>query len=402
MSFQGFVSRPDDPGDMEVKVVKSQGLLSSTASNNEATESYYSSEEVTNFEFVQTKVKKVSEDKQTVRENPLPKKTYKARQSYGAGRRGRKAEKVSSGTRPSQMKSCDSGQGKVTEVVQRKFVVRPPAPSPPPDCVELNNGAFHLLEKVHWTKVFSFLPHADLARCLSVCKAFYSWGMNCELWPVIDLSRKRICQTHIIGMVKRQPDSLKLDNVIMTQQQLTWLLARIPQLKTLSLSSCSWSTVSALCFSCCPLLTTLNLNWMLGLSHQHFRDLVTPPTDLRPGMNDVSRFHNLRTLRLAGTEIEDESLQLIPQHLTQLRDLDISYCPRVTNEGIKKLVEANNAVITKSLRVLDISGSRSLTNQTLDSLVKCVNLSVVKIHKCSNITAISVQRFPNKAVKFLK
>lgn len=61
------------------------------------------------------------------------------------------------------------------------------------DCVEFNNGVFYLLEKVYWIKVFFFLFYADLVRCLFVCKVFYSWGMNCELWFVIDLSRKRIC-----------------------------------------------------------------------------------------------------------------------------------------------------------------------------------------------------------------
>ena len=388
--------------------MKGQGLLSSSAANdNQPTDCYYSSEEGGQFEFVQTKVRKVSEDKQNVKDEQPPQKSKKLKQNYvGARKGGKKTEKVSNGgAKFTQLKprdASDIGQGKVMEVVHRKFVVRPPAPSPPPDCVELRGGGHHPLEKIHWSKVFSFLPYSDLARCLSVCKAFYSWGMNCELWPLIDLSRKRICQSHLIGIVKRQPNSLKLDNVIMTQQQLTWLLARVPLLRNLSLSSCSWTTVSALCFSCCPLLTSLNLSWMLGLNHPRFKDLITPPTDLRPGMNDVSRLHNLKTLGVAGTEVEDECLQLIPHHLTGLRELDISYCPRISNEGIKKLLEGNNGVLTKSLQVLDISGSRLVTNIALDSLVKCENLSVVKIHKCSNITAISVQKFPNKMVKFQK
>ncbi|XP_062590943.1 lysine-specific demethylase 2A-like isoform X1 [Saccostrea cucullata] len=403
---EGFASRPDDQAETEDKVMESQGLLSSTECKNEATEYSFSSEEVEPFKFFPTKLKKVSGDKQKVESKRGLKQTQGIKRKYGSTKKVKKVENVhKQSTKGTEMKSggaSESVPGKVTEVVQRKFVVRPTAPPPPPDCVELESGGHHPLERVHWTKIFSFLPYPDLARCLSVNKAFYRWGMNHELWPCIDLSKRRICQPHLIGIVKRQPNGLKLNNVVMTQQQLSWLLARIPLLKNLSMSSCSWATVSALCFSSCPLLTALNLNWMLGLDHVHFKDLVTPPSDLRPGMNDVSRLHLLTSLHIAGTEIEDESLQLIPQYLTKLKELDISYCPRITNEGIRKLLETNNAVLTQSLQVIDISGSRVLTSVALDYLVKCINLSVVKIHKCSNITAMSVQKFPRKSVRFLK
>jgi F-box/leucine-rich repeat protein 10/11 len=405
LSFQGFVSRADDQGEIEDKVVKGQGLLSSATNKNDVPEYCFSSE-VENTQFIPSKLKQVSGDEHRVGQKKSFKQKRDFKQKYGSIKKAKKAEADDKQcTKVTPRKCGDSGNNvpeKVAEVVQRKFVVRPPAPPPPPDNVELENGGFHVLKKIHWTKVFSFLSYPDLAKCLCVSKAFYRWGMNHELWPKINLSKRRICQSHLIGIVKRQPKDLKLNNVVMTQQQLSWLLARNPLLKKLSMSSCSWATVSALCFSSCPLLNTLNLNWMLGLNHLHFKDLISPPSDLRPGMNDVSRLHQLTCLQIAGTEIDDESLQLIPQYLTKLRNLDISYCPRITNEGIKKLLEVNNAVLTKSLQVVDISGSRVVTSVVLDSLVHCVNLSVVKIHKCSNITALSVQKFPRKSVKFLK
>lgn len=405
MSFQGFASRADDQGEIEDKVVKSQCLLSSATNKNDVAEYCFSSE-VENFKIIPSKLKKVSGDEHKVEKKKSFKQKRDFKRKYGSIKKAKKAEDGNKQCSKATQRKCsgfsDNVPEKVTEVVHRKFVVRPPAPPPPPDNVELENGSYHALKKVHWTKVFSFLSYSDLAKCLCVSKAFYRWGMNHELWPKIDLSKRRICQSHLIGIVKRQPNDLKLNNVVMTQQQLSWLLARIPLLKNLCMSSCSWATVSALCFSSCPLLNALNLNWMLGLNHLRFKDLISPPSDLRPGMNDVSRLHQLTSLQIAGTEIEDESLQLIPQYLTKLRKLDISYCPRITNEGIKKLVEVNDAVLTKSLQAIDISGSRVLTSAALDNLVNCVNLSVVKIHKCSNITAMSVQKFPRKSVKFLK
>lgn len=283
-----------------------------------------------------------------------------------------------------------------------KFVVRPVAPPPPPDCVELEDGDIHPLKRKIWTKVFSYLPYPDLARCLSVSKAFNRWGMNHELWSVIDLSRRRIVQAHLIGMVKRQPRTLLLNAVIMTQKQLSWLLARLPQLKNLSLASCSWATVSALCFSSCPLLYDLNLSWSLGLNETCFKDLVSPPSDLRPGMREVSRLHKIKNLRIAGTDIEDASLGHIAQYLISLENLDISFCQRISDRGIQLLTDSNNGVLCNTLKTLDISGLRELTEISMESLAKCQLLCSVRIVKCPKITSDVIRKFPRKSVAFMK
>lgn len=49
------------------------------------------------------------------------------------------------------------------------------------------------------------------------------------------------------------------------------------------LSGCSWIAVSALCSSSCPLLRTLDVQWVEGLKDAQMRDLLSPPTDNRPG-----------------------------------------------------------------------------------------------------------------------
>ncbi|KAF2987566.1 hypothetical protein EK904_013239 [Melospiza melodia maxima] len=56
-------------------------------------------------------------------------------------------------------------------------------------------------------------------------------------------------------------------------------------LRDLLLSGCSWIAVSALCSSSCPLLRTLDVQWAEGLKDAQMRDLLSPPTDNRPGCN---------------------------------------------------------------------------------------------------------------------
>lgn len=54
-------------------------------------------------------------------------------------------------------------------------------------------------------------------------------------------------------------------------------------LRVLLLSGCSWAAVSALCTSSCPLLRTLDVQWVEGVKDAQMRDLLSPPTDNRPG-----------------------------------------------------------------------------------------------------------------------
>lgn len=59
-------------------------------------------------------------------------------------------------------------------------------------------------------------------------------------------------------------------------------------LRDLLLSGCSWIAVSALCSSSCPLLRTLDVQWAEGLKDAQMRDLLSPPTDNRPGKGEGS------------------------------------------------------------------------------------------------------------------
>lgn len=47
------------------------------------------------------------------------------------------------------------------------------------------------------------------------------------------------------------------------------------------LAGCSWSSISALCSSGCPLLRSLDLRYADGIKDTQIRDLVTPPGEVK-------------------------------------------------------------------------------------------------------------------------
>ncbi|XP_053376119.1 lysine-specific demethylase 2B-like isoform X2 [Mercenaria mercenaria] len=269
-------------------------------------------------------------------------------------------------------------------IIKPQFVVRPAPISPPDDYCVMNNGQKHPLSRKLWTYIFSFLPCADLARCQAVCQIWNRWCINPDLWKKIDLSKKRIVQTHLMGIVRRQPEYLDLSAVIMTQKQILWLLERIPLLKTLIVSKCSWATISGLCMSACPLLYKLDVSWATGLNDRCFEDLISPPVDRKPAVKNISRLHRLKSVHLSGTEITDVSLELMTLHLAQLEELNISYCTRITDRGIQILASSKSPT-QDSLKVLNISGCRGLTEVSLDAIKNFSKLKELFAMNCIRI-----------------
>ncbi|XP_060587380.1 lysine-specific demethylase 2A-like isoform X2 [Ruditapes philippinarum] len=273
-------------------------------------------------------------------------------------------------------------------VIKPQFVVRPAPISPPDDYCVMNNGQKHPLSRKVWTFIFHYLSSADLARCQAVCQIWNRWCINPDLWKKIDLSKKRIVQTHLMGIVRRQPEYLDLSSVIMTQKQILWLLERIPLLKTLIVSKCSWATISGLCMSACPLLYKLDVSWATGLNDRCFEDLISPPVDRKPAVKNISRLHRLRSIHLSGTEITDTSLELMTLHLSHLEELNISYCTRITDRGIQILASSKSPT-QDSLKVLNICGCRGLTEVSLDAIK---NFSKLKELYATNCIRIPTER----------
>ncbi|XP_075424344.1 lysine-specific demethylase 2B [Ascaphus truei] len=275
-----------------------------------------------------------------------------------------------------------------------RHVIRPPPISPPPDSLPLVDGAAHVMQREVWMAIFSYLSHRDLCICMRVCKTWNRWCCDKRLWTRIDLNRcKSITPLMLSGIIRRQPVSLDLSWTNISKKQLSWLINRLPGLRDLNLSGCSWIAVSALCSSSCPLLKNLNVQWVEGLKDAQMRDLLSPPTDNRPGQIDNrSKFRNIAELRLAGLDVTDASLRLMIRHMPLLAKLDLSYCNHVTDHSINLLTAVGTST-RDSLSEINLADCNKVTDQSLTYFKRCGNICSIDLRYCKQVTKESCEQF---------
>ncbi|CAH6778901.1 Kdm2b [Phodopus roborovskii] len=279
-------------------------------------------------------------------------------------------------------------------IQMERHVIRPPPISPPPDSLPLDDGAAHVMHREVWMAVFSYLSHQDLCVCMRVCRTWNRWCCDKRLWTRIDLNHcKSITPLMLSGIIRRQPVSLDLSWTNISKKQLSWLINRLPGLRDLVLSGCSWIAVSALCSSSCPLLRTLDVQWVEGLKDAQMRDLLSPPTDNRPGqMDNRSKLRNIVELRLAGLDITDASLRLIIRHMPLLSKLHLSYCNHVTDQSIN-LLTAVGTTTRDSLTEIILSDCNKVTDQCLSFFKRCGNICHIDLRYCKQVTKEGCEQF---------
>ena len=273
----------------------------------------------------------------------------------------------------------------------RKYVVRPAPVPPPPRYVHLTNGSSHPLEHNLWIRVFSLLNPADLVRCMQVCKTWNRWGYDHRLWTSIDLSRCRLRQTHLIGIVRRQPKLLDLSWTNISHRQLAWLVERLPHLRKLRLAGNSWPAVSALCGCRCPLLSLLDIAWVAVVYDGCVRDLLSPPRDHRPGLDvSQSRLRRCTELVLAGSDITNDALESVAHHLPTLERLDLSYCVGIDDDGVRLLSESPTS---QTLTAIRVTGCVCLDGSCFVYLARFPRLCEVAVEGCPEITENDCMNF---------
>jgi F-box/leucine-rich repeat protein 10/11 len=243
--------------------------------------------------------------------------------------------------------------------------------------------------------VFKWLTPTDLVKCALVCKPWSNASVDPSLWKRTDVTSKRLTASCLAGIARRQPETLIMDWTAIAKRQLEWLIARLPQLRELSLQGCSWNGVVALRTCNCPPLTSLDLSFVTGLNDASLREILSPPKDTRPGLIDTkSRLRNLRTLKLSGCEISDVSLRYIVQNIPLLSTLDLSQCFRLTDAGIAQLT-APPATTPSTLTWLDLNGCTMITDAALDHLAKCTGLKYLDLRRTTQITSSAINKFLN-------
>ncbi|XP_066500638.1 lysine (K)-specific demethylase 2Ba isoform X3 [Hoplias malabaricus] len=279
-------------------------------------------------------------------------------------------------------------------VQMERHVIRPPPICPPPDRLPLNDGRSHVAQREAWLAIFSHMTHSELCVCMRVCRTWNRWCCDKRLWTRIDLSRcKSITPLMLSGIIRRQPVSLDLSWTNVSKKQLSWLINRLPGLRVLLLSGCSWAAVSALCTSSCPLLRTLDLQWVDGLKDPQMRDLLSPPTDNRPGQMDTrSKLRNVLDLRLSGLDITDGSLRLIIKNMPLLSRLDLSYCNHINDQSVNLLTAAGTTT-RDSLTDINLSVCNRVTDQSLSYFKRCASVCQIDLRFCKQVSRQACERF---------
>lgn len=248
------------------------------------------------------------------------------------------------------------------------------------------------MQKEVWMSVFRYLTRKELCECMRVCKTWYKWCGDRRLWTKIDLSRyKSITPLALGGIIRRQPVSLDLSWTNISKKQLAWLINRLPGLKDLILAGCSWSAVSALSTSTCPLLRTLDLRWAVGIKDPQIRDLLTPPSD-KPSQDNRSKLRNMIDFRLAGLDITDATLRLIIRHMPLLSRLDLSHCNHLTDQSTNLLTAVGSST-RNSLTEINMAGCNKLTDQSLLYLRRISNVTLIDLRGCKQITRKACEHY---------
>lgn len=276
-------------------------------------------------------------------------------------------------------------------IKKSSFVVRPASNS------AANHSSTHYaLESKAIYEVFRYLPQETLITCSLVCKTWSTVSVDPRLWQRMNCAHQKLSASLLMAIVRRQPEYLLLDWTSLAKRQLTWLIARLPALKHLSLQGTQISSVLGLHTCLCPPLQKLDLSFVRSLNDSAIRDILSPPKDSRPGLTDSkSRLRNLKILKLAGTDISDVALRYITQGVPSLIHLNISSCQRVTDAGVAQIGTCPSAINT--LVELDLSSCKLVTEVCLEYLAKCEALTYLDLRHVPQVSTQSVIKFAAKS-----
>lgn len=291
--------------------------------------------------------------------------------------------------------------GGSTKILKKPmYVVRPsPVIQQMNSSGTMNNLA---LDKRCVIPIFKCLDKKDLYNAMQVCKLWAQYTIDPSLWKTMDFTRTRISSEILKGIVRRQPEILKLDWCHINKYQLPWLIQRLTNLKELSLISVNVKSVISLRSCQCAHLTLLDLSFITEFNDSALREILGPNNDSRRGLTDEKvRFRNLKTLRLAGTDITDIAMRYITQFLPNLENLSLSLCPRISDAGIAQLT-TKPATTVMTLVSLDLSGAKLITELSLEHLGKCENLVRLDCRHASQVSTQALIKFAAKSERDLQ
>lgn len=273
------------------------------------------------------------------------------------------------------------------------YVVRP---SHQTSGILTQTGSSQTLDSTCLLLIFKYLPQETLVTCSLVNKLWSTTSVDPSLWKTMSCSQYKLSASLLMAIVRRQPENLILDWTNLAKRQLAWVIARIPGLKKLSLQGVPIQAILGLHTCLCPPLQNLDLSFVRGLNDSAIRDILSPPKDSRPGLTDSkSRLRNLRSLKIAGTDISDVAMRYITQGLPSLIHLDLSSCQRITDAGVAQIGTCSSAINT--LIELDLSSCKLITELALEYLTKCEALTRLDLRHVPQVATQAVIKFASKS-----
>ena len=171
-----------------------------------------------------------------------------------------------------------------TDTKKAKYIFRPPALQADFDPLFKMSLAELKLQRLILLPIFQRLRTSDLPNCALVCKSWNQAMQDPSLWTNVRFQSWKIT-SHILSLiVQRQPLGLHLDFCSVSKQQLSWLLPRIPQTRTLSFRGIDFpSCIISLASVNSPMLQQLDLSFVTGLGDSALFKILSSPRDSRPG-----------------------------------------------------------------------------------------------------------------------
>ncbi|KAK7081094.1 hypothetical protein SK128_003682 [Halocaridina rubra] len=246
-------------------------------------------------------------------------------------------------------------------------------------------------EDVIFRQIFPYLSVVDLCRLRRVCHGFLqlqthymasctTLDMSTYIMPEEAFQRITLpCRNlrwfsvqgsfgrtdeSLIPIFKNNPNLLHV-NLNMCQNlsgaALQTLVVHCKKLKSLHLADCPWFSRGGWQVITLHLknLEYINANSCWDVDDDTFRQFF-------------SKFREIKTLHLCKVEsVSDVTLYYLAKYCVDLEYLDVSFCWRITDNGIKQVVE-----YCKKLRFLDLEGCRDLSQSYVISLYTQKNIQV--------------------------
>ncbi|KAK3247713.1 hypothetical protein CYMTET_42798 [Cymbomonas tetramitiformis] len=253
--------------------------------------------------------------------------------------------------------------------------------------------------------VFALLDkRSDLVNCALVCREWYRLTWHHGLWQSLSLqgateANKRI---HLLSAQPRfqSVQSINLEFAQDVSNDTVIKLASLLKLRNVNLNACQQvgdASVTVLAEKS-PNLDTLSLYWNLKVTDATLAAL----RDHCPLLTD---------LNLSGCKaMTTDGIKALVMGVRNLVHLNLTRTPKVGDEGVVEAIKANsklqtlnlyaNANLTDvtfssldllpSLRVVDLCGMQHMTDQGLQALAACTNLTSLNLTWCIRVTDTGV------------